>query len=485
MRQLTHHGQRRSGDGETGSPSRGTMPTVLVVDDDEAVLDTVEDLLSDADFRIVTSASADEALERIRDQDFDVVLTDIQMPGKDGLELLAELRDARAETSVVLMTGYGSIQSAVTAMRAGAIDYVTKPFRSEELLLALERACERRELETENRLLRLAVERTSSFGELVGKSPAMNEIYSLIRKIARNRSNVLITGESGTGKEVVARTIHLTGARKDKPFIPINCTAMPEGLLESELFGHVRGAFTGAHASKKGLFETAQGGTLFLDEIGDMSPTLQGKLLRVLQDREVRPVGGNQSVKVDVRIIAATNQNLPHEIESGRFRRDLFYRLNVIPIPIPPLRERYEDIPVLAQSFLRKHADDERYRFTEQALRKLMQAPWPGNARELENCVERALAMAESHEIRASAILISSEDGRLGDGSLKDVLLRMALDRRTSLGELSESYIDAAIEAAKGRKSEAAKILHVNRRTLYRREERLARAGSENYAEPG
>ncbi len=293
------------------------------------------------------------------------------------------------------MTAFGTIQAAVDAMRAGALDFVTKPFRAGELLVSLERAFERRALEQENRVLRRAVARTSAFGELVGKSPAMNEIYALIRKIGASRSHVLITGESGTGKEVVARTIHFSGARGDKPFVPINCTAMPEGLLESELFGHVRGAFTGAHANKKGLFEAAAGGTLFLDEIGDMPISLQGKLLRVLQDKEVRPVGGNQSQKVDVRIIAATHQDMHRAIQEGRFRQDLYYRLNVIPIRIPPLRERAEDIPVLAEAFLRKHANDERAHFSNGATRKLMQGHWPGNARELENCIERALAFTD------------------------------------------------------------------------------------------
>ena len=460
-------------------PHDSASRSVLVVDDDRAILDMAEDLLTDAGFEVRTAPSAEEALVTAREQECDAVLTDIQMPGKDGLELLAELRALRPDTPVVLMTAFGSVRSAVAAMRAGALDYVTKPFDSEELLVALERAFERRELEEENRWLRRAVERATSFGELVGKSPAMNEIYALIRKIASNRSNILITGESGTGKEVVARTIHFTGARKEKPFIPINCTAMPEGLLESELFGHVRGAFTGAHASKKGLFEAAPGGTLFLDEIGDMPPSLQGKLLRVLQDREVRPVGGTESHKVDVRIIAASNQNLLREIEAGDFRQDLFYRLNVIPIPIPPLRGRAEDIPVLAEAFLRKHAGDERYRFTEQAIRKLMRAPWPGNARELENCVERALALADSHEIRAGGILLYSDEGPRGNGSLQDMLVRMALERRVPLKELSECYIDAALEATHGRKAEAAKLLDVNRRTLYRREERLGRAARE------
>ncbi|MCZ7618136.1 MAG: sigma-54 dependent transcriptional regulator [Myxococcota bacterium] len=421
--------------------------------------------------------SADAALATMEDRDFDVGLTDLQMPGKDGLELLAALRQLRPATPVVLMAAFESVQTAAEAMRTGTLDYVTRPFEADALLIALERAFERRELEDGNRRLRRAVDRTGSFRELVGKSAAMNEIYALIRKISSSRSNVLITGESGTGKEVVARTIHFTGARAKKPFVPINCTAMPEGLLESELFGHVKGAFTSAHAAKKGLFETAHGGTLFLDEIGDMPVSLQGKLLRVLQDREVRPVGGNQSVKLDVRIIAVTNQKLEDAIQDGRFRKDLYYRLNVLPIRIPPLRERPDDIPVLAEAFLRKHSDDERYRFTEQASRKLMQAPWAGNARELENCIERALALADSHEIHSSDVLVSSEVPRQNDGTLHEMLLRTALEQRLSADELTESYIDAVIEAVHGRKSEAAKMLGMNRRTLYRRAERLRGEG--------
>jgi two-component system response regulator PilR (NtrC family)/two-component system response regulator HydG len=305
----------------------------------------------------------------------------------------------------------------------------------------------------------------------VGKSPAMNEIYALIRKVGASRSHVLITGESGTGKEVVARTIHFSGTRSDKPFVPINCTAMPEGLLESELFGHVRGAFTGAHTNKKGLFEAAAGGTLFLDEIGDMPISLQGKLLRVLQDKEIRPVGGTQSVKVDVRIIAATHQDMNRAIQEGRFRQDLYYRLNVIPIRIPPLRERADDIPVLAEAFLRKHASDERAHFNNAATRKLMQASWPGNARELENCIERALALTDGTEIQASDILIPSDAGN-ETNDIHELLMRLALERRMSVRELTDAYIAAALETAEGRKSEAARLLGMNRRTLYRREER-------------
>ena len=454
---------------------------ILVVDDDPSILDMTEDLLTEAGFEVTKCGSGEEALALADERDWDVVLSDLQMPGVDGLDLLAGMRERRPDTPVILMTAFGTIQTAVSAMRGGALDFVTKPFQAEELLVSLERAFERRALEEENRRLRRAVARSSSFGELVGKSPAMNEIYAMIKKIATNRSNILITGESGTGKEVVARTIHFTGARANKPFVPINCTAMPEGLLESELFGHVRGAFTGAHATKKGLFETAEGGTLFLDEIGDMPISLQGKLLRVLQDREVRPVGGTQNVKVDVRIIAATNQDMNQAIEEGRFRQDLYFRLNVIPIRIPPLRERSEDIPVLAESFLRKHSDDERIRLSDAALRKMMRAPWPGNARELENCIERALALAGSSEITASDILIP-DDVAPNDGTIQEILLRMALDQRLTVRDLTDAYIDAALEATHGRKSEAARILGMNRRTLYRREEKhdepRKRAGS-------
>jgi DNA-binding NtrC family response regulator len=279
--------------------------TILVVDDDAPMRDMLVSLVEEAGYQAAAAGGADEAVEKAREQEYDAVLSDIRMPGKDGIQLIGELRELRPDTPVILMTAFGTIDSAVDAMRAGAFDYVTKPFKRDEILAVLERAFERRELEQENRRLRRALDRSSAFGDLIGASPAMREIFALIRKIAGSGSSVLITGESGTGKEVVARTIHYTGARASRPFVPINCTAMPEGLLESELFGHVRGAFTGAHTAKKGLFEEANGGTLFLDEIGDMPLGLQGKLLRVLQDREIRPVGGNRSVKVDVRIVTA------------------------------------------------------------------------------------------------------------------------------------------------------------------------------------
>jgi len=452
--------------------------SILVVEDDQVRREMVSDLLEIRGYDVAGAGSAAEALEMAAAREFACILTDLQMPGMDGMELLGALRERYPETPTVMMTSFGSIETAVEAMRTGAHDFVTKPFEPDRLGLTIERALEKRELQEENRRLRAAVERTASFGDLVGKSAAMNEIYALIRKISDNGSNILITGESGTGKEVVARTIHFTGNRADQPFVPINCTAMPEGLLESELFGHVRGAFTGAHSNKKGLFEAAHGGTLFLDEIGDMSPTLQGKILRVLQDREIRPVGGNQSVKVDVRLIAATNRILRTEIEQGNFREDLFYRLNVIPIHIPPLRERPEDIAPLAHAFAERQSGDVPCHLSERAMQKLQRAPWPGNARELENCIERSIALAEGTEIHASDILISDEPARI-DGSLEASILQLAQEHRMTLHDLGEMYVGAVLESTHGRKSEAARVLGVNRRTLYRREERQASSAKE------
>jgi DNA-binding NtrC family response regulator len=450
---------------------------ILVVDDDDAMREMVVSLLGDQGYQAEGEGGADSALERLRDHEVDAVVSDIRMPGKSGLELVAEIHALRPETPVILMTAFGSIDSAVEAMRAGAFDYITKPFKRDELLLALERAFENRALLEENRRLRRAVDRSASFGDLIGSSTAMHEIFALMRKVADNRSSVLITGESGTGKEVVARTLHFAGSRKDRPFIPINCTAIPEGLLESELFGHVRGAFTGAHATKRGLFEEANGGTLFLDEIGDMGPGLQSKLLRVLQDREIRPVGGNHTVKVDVRIIAATNKDLEKEMEAGHFRRDLFYRLNVIPIHIPPLRERPEDIRPLAEALLAKHAgEDKPRRLSPAALDRLMTCPWEGNARELENVIERSLALSEGDVIEVDDLPLGGE-GRAAETSGSS-LLRGAVDRRLTLHELGDLYIEEILKQTGGNKVRAARILGINRRTLYRRGERARQRGA-------
>ncbi|MFQ5415493.1 MAG: sigma-54-dependent transcriptional regulator [Myxococcota bacterium] len=444
---------------------------ILVVDDDTAMREMLVSLFRDKGYNTCQASSAGEALEKAAEESFDVILSDIRMPGKTGIEMVGELRQLRPETPVVLMTAFGSINSAVDSMRAGAFDYITKPFEPDAVLFTLERAIERHSLEEENRRLRRAVDQTSSFGDLIGESPAMREIFALIRKVGQSSSSVLITGESGTGKEVVARTIHYCGNRSEKPFVPINCTAIPEGLLESELFGHVRGAFTGAVTSKQGLFEKATGGTLFLDEIGDMSLVLQGKLLRVLQDREVRQVGGTQSTKIDVRFIAATNKDLHAEMEAGNFRDDLYYRLNVIPISIPPLRERPEDVPPLAKAFIVKHSPGGGRSISPEGLKRLTALPWKGNARELENVIERALALSETPEIGPADLPTIAVSDDLAPECTTN-WIRGAAEAQLTLHDLQTRYIDEIMRLTDGNKVRAARILGIDRKTLYRRAER-------------
>jgi DNA-binding NtrC family response regulator len=458
--------------------------TVLVVDDDAAMGEMLSSLLEDRNIVAVYANDADAALAVARERAIDVVLSDIKMPGTSGIELIGELRSLLPDTPVVLMTAFGSIDSAVEAMQAGAFHYVTKPFKRDEVLAVLERAFEHRSLREENVRLRRAVDKTSAFGDLLGVSPAMREIFALLRRVSNSKSSVLITGESGTGKEVVSRTLHFSGSRRNAPFIPINCTAIPEGLLESELFGHKKGAFTGADTNKAGLFEKANGGTLFLDEIGDMGGGLQSKLLRVLQDGEIRRVGGTETIRVDVRIVAATNKDLHAEIEAGRFRRDLFYRLNVIPIHIPPLRERREDIAVLAEAFVRKHAGSEPRTLSRSALEALERGRWEGNARELENVIERSLALCERRELDADDLVLPDAETR-SNGSTGSNLLDDALAQRMTLRELEDAYTDHVLRATGGNKMEAARILGINRRTLYRRGDRLTAMRVPNEAEVG
>jgi len=455
--------------------------SLLVVDDDEAMREMLASLFQDEGWDVTQAGSVGAALDVAAEFDPKVVVSDIRMPGRSGIELVGELRAVRPDTPVVLMTAFGSIDSAVEAMRAGACDYITKPFEPEIVQLTVEKALERRSLEQENRRLRRAVDDTGSLGDLIGESAAMHDVFALVRKVAHGRSSVLITGESGTGKEMVARAIHFHGARASEPFVPVNCTAIPEGLLESELFGHVKGAFTGAHASKRGLFEEAHAGTLFLDEIGDMGPVLQSKILRALQDREIRPVGSTKSISVDVRIIAATNRDLAEEIEAGRFREDLFYRLNVIPIHLPPLRERPEDVTPLANSFLRRHPESPDRVLSNDAARVLAAQPWKGNVRELENALERILALSEDR-------VITAEDARLafqGSGpaesaaSVQASLRSLALDG-VGLRDLERLYTDVVLEQTGGNQMQASRILGIDRKTLYRRNRREKASSGED-----
>jgi two-component system response regulator AtoC len=432
----------------------------------------LESLFRQEGYLVSEASSANAALELVRQTDFDVVLSDIKMPGKSGLELVGELRELRPDTPVVLMTAFGSIDTAVDAMRAGAFGYTTKPFQPEEVIRTVKRALDRRSVEDTNRKLRGASAHPG-FKELIGDSPSMRNVLSVIRRAAHVDASVLITGESGTGKEVVARTLHHHGRRAQKSFLPINCTAIPEGLLESELFGHVRGAFTGAIATKRGLFERADGGTLFLDEVGDMGAGLQAKLLRVLQDHEVRPVGSTQAVKVDVRIIAATNRNLDVEMEAGRFREDLYYRLNVIPIHLPPLRERPEDIPSLVDAFLRRHSGDRPRRFSREAVSRLQAQSWRGNARELENVVERTLALCDADLLNASDLpLANALQADAGESSVRGLVQALAEAARDglTLRQLEDLYIEQMLSLTGGKKGEAATRLGIDRKTLYRRD---------------
>jgi len=453
-----------------------TPTTLLVVDDDQAMREMLGALFEDNGYEVLGCESADAALECVAQRDFSAVLSDVRMPGKSGIELVTEMRRLRPDIPVVLMTAFGSMESAIEAMRVGATDYVTKPFESEAVLLTLRRVLETRALVKENQRLRRAVEKTSRLGDLIGVSPVMQEIFAGIRRLSHNRSNVLITGESGTGKELVARALHFHGATPDRPFVPINCTALPEGLLESELFGHVRGAFTGAVSSKRGLFQEADGGTIFLDEIGDMSLGLQAKLLRVIQDREIRPVGSNQSVAVDVRIIAATNQDLLQATRERSFREDLYYRLNVIPIHIPPLRERRQDIPELIQAFLVKHAAGEQRRLGDQAMRAACAHDWKGNARELENLIERALAFSEADAISVADLGLDVGSDGLDLGA--EPALAQAARDHMSLHDLEDRYIEQVLGFTGGNKVQAAKILKIDRKTLYRRQQRNQETGA-------
>jgi two-component system NtrC family response regulator len=379
------------------------METILIVDDEKNYLLVLEALLTDAGYEVITRDNASEALEIITSHDLDLVITDMRMPGVDGMEFLVQLRALQPEIPVIMMTAYATVEKAVEAMKQGAFDYITKPFKNEELILTIRKALEMHRLKEENRLLSRELQERFKFGNIVGKSRVMRQVYEIIEKVAQTRASVLITGESGTGKELIARAIHFNSPRSDKPFVSVNCSALPETLLESELFGHERGAFTGAVTRRKGRFELAHNGTLFLDEVGDMSSALQVKLLRVLQEMRFERVGGTATLKVDARLVAASNRDLKREVELGRFREDLYYRLKVVHINIPPLRERRDDIPLLVHHFLKKVAKANGLpvkNVSHEAVKYLYQYDWLGNVRELENVIERAVILCDGNEIR-------------------------------------------------------------------------------------
>jgi DNA-binding NtrC family response regulator len=452
---------------------------LLVVDDDLEMCSMLEDFLTQDGYHVRKFMNPLDALNYLKDEDADAVITDLNMPEMSGLEVTRAVKEINADIPVLLITAFGTLESAIEAMQAGASDYVIKPFNLKEMKLKLIRVFQMQDLKDQNQILRGEIRGQHSFGGIIGKSPAMLEIFDLIRRVSDAMANVLINGESGTGKEQVARAIHQNGSRAAHAFVAINCTAIPESLMESELFGHARGSFTGAHARKKGLFEEAEGGTLFLDEIGDMDLSLQSKLLRVLQERKIRAVGDTADRDVDVRVIAATHKDLKTAIKNGGFREDLYYRLNVIPIVIPPLRHRREDIPLLAESFLKKYAaanNSHVTQFTQRALTKMMAMPWEGNVRELENCIERAVVLCRGH-------LIDEHDLPMASDITSDSFFGEISGRFPTIEEFEKKYIKFILDKTGGKKEKAAQILGMNRRTLYRKEREYGFVSSARHTE--
>lgn len=379
------------------------MNSILIVDDERNYLLVLEALLSEEGYQVITADDARKGLELLQENDLDVVITDMKMPGIDGMEFMERVRLRTPDLPVIMMTAFGSVEKAVEAMRKGAFDYILKPFKNEELKLTISKAIDHYHLIRQNRLFARELQGKYHFGNIIGKSAQMKRIFELIEKVAPTKATVLITGDSGTGKELIARAIHYNSPRKNQPFISINCGALPETLLESELFGHEKGAFSGAVSQRKGRFELAHEGTLFLDEISEMSTPLQVKLLRVLQEMEFERVGGTQTIKVDVRVVAASNRNLKEEAEAGRFRSDLYYRLNVVHVYLPPLRERLDDLTLLVNHFLAKYAkenEQEPIGLSPGAMERLLEYQWPGNVRELENVIERAIILSDRHQIQ-------------------------------------------------------------------------------------
>lgn len=455
---------------------------ILVIDDDPAMRSMVCDFLKSEGHKVSEAGLASEAFQRIEQGELmlssdslkeadgkvlDLVISDLNMPEMTGIEFITKFRALTTNIPIILITAYGTIETAIEAIQRGAFDYTTKPFKLAEMSVTIGRALKFRDLHRENIRLQVELFQTQSFSKIIGKSPGMQEVFDLIRRVAPASANVLISGESGTGKERVARAIHEEGPRKTKKFVAINCTAIPESLLESELFGHTKGAFTGAIAKKRGLFEEAEGGTIFLDEIGDMNLALQSKLLRVIQEKKIRAVGENMDRSVDVRIVAATHKDLKAAIKNGTFREDLYYRLSVIPITIPPLRHRREDIPLLAEHFLKKYTAANKShveKFSKEAMTRLISMSWEGNVRELENVIERAVVLARGSEIEAKDIPSS------GERDVESFFESNHTGSLPTLEEIERRYFKFILDKTGGRKEKAAQILGVNRRTLYRKE---------------
>jgi two-component system, NtrC family, response regulator HydG len=443
--------------------------TLLVADDDPGLRESLERTLSREGYRVILASDGRAGLERVQAGGVDLILTDLKMPGLTGLELLRAAKALAPDVDVILLTAFGTVEEAVRAMKDGAYDFLTKPFRREQLLKLIDKALERRSLIRENRALQQQLDDLRAKGQLLGGSPVFRRMLTLVEQVADSSATVLIQGESGTGKELVARTIHERSARRTGPFIAVNCAALPETLLESELFGYERGAFTGAAGRKEGRFELADGGTLFLDEVADLSLVTQPKILRVLQEGEFERLGGTRTLRVDVRIVAATNQEVARMVREKRFREDLYYRLNVITVHVPPLRDRYEDIPLLAQHFLRIYAAKNNRKlegFSEEAMGRLEAYAWPGNVRELENVVERAVVLAR--EARIDAGDLPAEVGGVKRPP-RDAILELV---GTPLDEIEERLLDETLRITGGNKTQAAKLLGIDVRTVARKLDR-------------
>ncbi|RMG96981.1 MAG: sigma-54-dependent Fis family transcriptional regulator [Candidatus Dadabacteria bacterium] len=448
------------------------MARVLVVDDDASLRRILEYNLAEEGYAVATAASGEEALEKLDRAAFDLVVTDIKMPGMDGMDLLRRIKAEAPETQVIVVTAFGTIEMAVEAMKAGAAEYITKPFNRDELKLAVRKALRVRDLEAENVRLRQEVRRIEEADKIVGDSPAMQAVYRLIEKVADSDASVLITGESGTGKELAARAIHRLSRRADRPFVAVNCAAIPRELLESELFGHKKGAFTGAIRDKKGRFEEAAGGTIFLDEIGEMPLDLQPKILRALQEREITPVGSNEVIRVDARVLAATNRDLEAEIEEGRFREDLYYRIAVVPIHMPSLRERPEDIPLLVAHFLKKLAPARPVRVEPEALEALSRYTWKGNVRELENTIERLLVLTEGDAIGLGDLPEKIREPKAREHGGDGFTFHLPPEG-VSLEDVERAVIEEALHRTGWNQTRAAKLLRIPRHILLYRMEKF------------
>jgi two-component system, NtrC family, response regulator len=445
------------------------MESILIVDDEKNYPLILSAILEDEGYETLTANSGREALEKLNSSDVDLVLTDMKMPSMDGIELLEKIKAIDAELPVIMMTAYGTVEKAVEAMQKGAYNYILKPFDNDSLVLYVKKAVAMYRVIKENRRLRDAVTSQYRFDNIIGKSKPMQKVFETIRKVAPATANVLIEGESGTGKELVAKSIHFNSTRKDNAFVAVNCSALSETLLESELFGHEKGAFTGAVSMKKGRFELADGGTLFLDEIGELSQTLQVKLLRVIQEKVFERVGGEKSVNVNIRLIAATNKDLKKEMEAGRFREDLFYRLNVIRIHLPPLRKRREDIHMLTQHFIEKYANERISDITvkgiDQEVKRLFyEYGWPGNVREFENVIERAMILCPSETIQVSDLPKDFMDNAYNRLHFEDIPSNAHLNETLALVE--KKMIERALKMAKNVQSHAAEILGIGKSGL-------------------